>query len=508
MRTRIDLALCNHAFLPYVASLSILRDTGLPGHCPSLLKVNFPEYVDHKFVYRTPHAFKDLSPPTLDQCCRFDALHWPEHLRTSIREALQDGDIDAAFNLWTKHAERFCASVASSEHINVTRKHFGRGQEPKVVQTPVQAPPATREHGAADNRLASMLKLERKFSQLCTKLRSHVSAGTSAHEQFLNLCANVQQTWNRLYPNEPIDFVSAMPDAREVGALQDSFGKRLISYQQSLRDHRIDQHKSRLIQDWDGNRRLTYAWVRDAEPYVTPCFQGDQKEHEFVTKHAELHEMMLKEWSPIFNRYLERPAPQYSDFIESFPDCLPPSRDHTAENPFVLPPVSCETVADTIRALRPSAPGADGWNARELQALSPVAIDLWTEIYHAIEALEKWPTVLCEVPIATLRKGEGCTPLDVRPISLTPILYRVRAHTRFLQLQAWHMQWLPFQLKGGVPGKESTDAYFGVALDAEFCASSKGPSLAFSMTTANVSTMFLGPLNEAYFATSACPKRS
>ena len=61
MRTRIDLALCNRAFLPYVSSLAILRDTGLPGHCPLLLKVNFPEYVDHKFVYRTPHAFRDLS---------------------------------------------------------------------------------------------------------------------------------------------------------------------------------------------------------------------------------------------------------------------------------------------------------------------------------------------------------------------------------------------------------------------------------------------------------------
>ena len=139
-----------------------------------------------------------------------------------------------------------------------------------------------------------------------------------------------------------------MPDSREVGALHDSFGKRITSYQQSLRDHRIDQHKSRLIQNWDGNRKLTYVWVRDAEPYVTPCFKIEQKEHEFITKHAELHEMMLKEWVPIFNRYLERPAPQYADFIESFPDCLPTSREHTVENPFALPPLSCESCSPTI----------------------------------------------------------------------------------------------------------------------------------------------------------------
>ena len=130
---------------------------------------------------------------------------------------------------------------------------------PKVVQTPVQAPPATREYGAADNRLASML--QRKFSQLCTKLHFHFSAGTSAHEQLLNLCANVQQAWNRLYFSERIGFVSATPDYREVFAMHDAFGKRVTSNQQSLRDHHIDQHKSRLIQDWNGNRKLTYAWA-------------------------------------------------------------------------------------------------------------------------------------------------------------------------------------------------------------------------------------------------------
>ena len=112
------LALCNHAFLPYVASLSILRDTGLPGHCPLLLKVNFPEYVDHKLVYRTPHAFKDLSPPTLDQCCRFDCPR--TGLSTCVPPSVRLCRMVTLIplsNLWTKHAERFCASVASSQHI-------------------------------------------------------------------------------------------------------------------------------------------------------------------------------------------------------------------------------------------------------------------------------------------------------------------------------------------------------------------------------------------------------
>ena len=476
MRTRIDLALCNNTFLPYVKSVSILRDTGLPGHCPLKIGVDFPEYIDHKMVYRTPFAFKDIAPATPQQVLVLDGKYWQQHVCSAIRESLRLGDVDSAFNLWSRQAERYCASLHVLQQGKLTRRHFGRGLTPKVVQTPVQAPPASPEYGAADSRLAAMIKLERRLSQLCSKVCSCPMHGSPAYEQLLNLCMNVKQTWTRLFPGCNACFAQQPSDFQEACNLKGVLSKRITNYQQSIRDHRLEQHKERLIKDWsEGHRKHTFAWVRDLEPFTTPCFKHQSQKHEFVTKHAELHDMMLKEWSPLFNRYVQRSPPQYAGFLESFPNALPPQRQHTAQCPFTLPSLDSATIAATIKSLKTTAPGADGWNVRELQSLSTIAIELLTDIYNAIELHGKWPLSLQEVPVATLRKGEGNSPLDIRPISLTPILYRVWARTRFLQLQPWHMQWLPEQLRGGAPGRDSVDAFYELALEAELCAHTKRP---------------------------------
>ena len=426
---------------------------------------------------RTPCAFKDPKPATPEQAQSLDAEHWREDVCVSIRASLQVSDVDSAFNLWTRQAERFCASLATMQDLPVCRKHFGRGQTPKVVQTPVQAPPASPDHWAADVRLASMIKLERKFSQLCSKLRSNPCSGSEAHQQLLNLCTNIQQAWARLFPDELCCISNIVPSFQEVNTMQEALAKRLVTYQQSLRDHHIDQHKSRLIQDWSqGSRKLTYAWVRDTEPYTTPCFQHPNQKNEYITKHAELHQMMLKDWSPLFNRYLDRQPPQYSDFIAEFPESLSPLREHTAHNPFSLPRLNSQMITDTIKNLKPTAPGADGWNVCEMQSLSHIAIELLTEIFNTIELCAIWPSTLFEVPVAALRKGEGSSPLDIRPISLTPILYRIWARARFFtQLQPWHVQWLPSQLRGGAPGRDAVDAFYDLALEAEFCAQTNRP---------------------------------
>ena len=177
---------------------------------------------------------------------------------------------------------------------------------------------------------------------------------------------------------------------------------------------------------------------------------------------------MLKDWSPLCNRYLDRQPSLYSDFIAEFPESLSPLREYAADNPLSF-------LADTIKNLKPPAPGADGWNVCEMQSLSHIAIELLTEIFNTIELCAIWPSTLFEVPVAALRKGEGSSPLDIRPISLTPILYRIWARARFTQLQPWHVQWLPSQLRGGAPGRDAVDAFYDLALEAEFCAQTNRP---------------------------------
>ena len=90
-----------------------------------------------------------------------------------------------------------------------------------------------------------------------------------------------------------------------------------------------------------------------------------------------------------------------------------------------------------------------------------------TEFYNLVERSAQWPTATHEIPVAALRKDTGTSPLDVRPISLAPILYKIWAKIRFTPLQCWHALWLPKALRGGAPGREAADVYYQLALDIE-----------------------------------------
>ena len=70
-----------------------------------------------------------------------------------------------------------------------------------------------------------------------------------------------------------------------------------------------------------------------------------------------------------------------------------------------------------------------------------------TEFYNLVERSAQWPTAMHEIPFAALRKDTGTSPLDVRPISLAPILYRIWAKIRFTPLHCWHAFWLFGSLK-------------------------------------------------------------
>jgi hypothetical protein len=242
--------------------------------------------------------------------------------------------------------------------------------------------------------------------------------------------------------------------------------KNSISQEQEMvSQRRINTFKQNLIQDWNSTRKQTYTWVRDQTPYQTPCFKTGV--HEYATKHAEIHQMMLDSWSPIFNRFIQNAPPSYDDFLRAFPMALPENRLYSADNPVVLPQITCDDVMALIAQLKPSSPGADAWRIEELQVLGRRSISYLVKFYELVENVGKWPQNLLEVPVASLQKNSGDSPLDIRPISLTSHMYRLWAKLRWQQLQDWHLSWCPDELKGGIAGRETVDAYYQVALEIE-----------------------------------------
>ena len=195
-----------------------------------------------------------------------------------------------------------------------------------------------------------------------------------------------------------------------------------------------------------------------------PCFKVD--EHQYISLHQELHEKMLEAWGPIFNKYRDRNPPSFLDFINAFPNCLPENFAYSEANPVSIPAITCERVQAVTHQLKTSSPGADFWTVAELKFLQNTTIQNLTRIYQLIESIGFWPTTLREIPVACLRKAIGCPPLDIRPIALTKS--RIWARLRWADLKDWYLSWVPDLLKGGIPGREPTDAYFQVMMEAEY----------------------------------------
>ena len=156
IRTRIDLALCNNIMLPHITDMTILRNTGLPGHCPLVISFDFSNQLDHKFVFRTPQSIPVKSGDCSEaQVASIEDEIWQPVLADFV-SAIANSNVDKAFAIWTAAAEKVCLRQAQTMLQPVGKKHVGRGRKPVVIKTPIQAAPASASTGAATHKLSSL----------------------------------------------------------------------------------------------------------------------------------------------------------------------------------------------------------------------------------------------------------------------------------------------------------------------------------------------------------------
>ena len=124
---------------------------------------------------------------------------------------------------------------------------------------------------------------------------------------------------------------------------------------------------------------------------------------------------MLEAWRPIFNRYDGHAPPDYTQFLNTFPDTLPSDTSFDALRPFQIPLIGEHIITAVIKQLSPCAGGVDDWHVHELKALGPLCTQRLVHLYRLIESMNTWPDHLCEIPVAALKKEGGCSPLETRP---------------------------------------------------------------------------------------------
>eukprot|EP00439_Symbiodinium_sp_Y106_P014909 s6979_g2.t1 len=228
------------------------------------------------------------------------------------------------------------------------------------------------------------------------KIQHPPHAGSEAFVQMEKIVTNITSTWRRLFHEDVT--LSIPPADQQVLPLLKHAESALTTEQEQLQHQRINTFKEYLIKDWNDTRKATYTWLRNREPFVPPCFKASN-DNEFVTRHQQLHAMMLDDWRPIFNRYVERNPPDFQAFLATFPHCLPDNFQYSDTHPLHLTDIALTDVKHIIKELKPSAPGSDAWHVHELKLLGDESLTRLVQFYNLVEATAKWPTAMQEVPV-------------------------------------------------------------------------------------------------------------
>ena len=94
--------------------------------------------------------------------------------------------------------------------------------------------------------------------------------------------------------------------------------------------------------------------------------------------------------------------------------------------------------------------------------------DEFARILTKVEDFGIWPDGLLDAYIAMIPKIDSdATPLGQRPLSVLPIVYRVWASTRVVQLCGWFWSWVLSSIFSAWGRRGSVEAWYISALDIE-----------------------------------------
>ena len=118
-------------------------------------------------------------------------------------------------------------------------------------------------------------------------------------------------------------------------------------------------------------------------------------------------------------------------------------------------------------AYHSSSSGMDGWRVRELRKLPEPILDMLACFFNMVKSTGCWPLSLQRALVSLIPKGQGCQPLDLRPISVMSVIYRLWAVRRLSDLLAWQEGWASKVQHGFRPGHCPADVFWVLALRVE-----------------------------------------
>ena len=127
-----------------------------------------------------------------------------------------------------------------------------------------------------------------------------------------------------------------------------------------------------------------------------------------------------------------------------------------------------QVLADVVQRKSVTAGSLNGWGWREFKVLPLSWYDELARILTLVEDNGVWPDGLLDAYITMIPKSDGdATPLGQRPLSVLPVVYRIWASSRMVQLEGWFKSWVPDSVFSAGGGRSSVEAWYTSALDIE-----------------------------------------
>ena len=171
---------------------------------------------------------------------------------------------------------------------------------------------------------------------------------------------------------------------------------------------------------------------------------------------ARFTAIISKAWDPIFGKYKNSPEPDWQAFRARF-------GRYIKHSPLDLQPI---TGAELQKAAskQSGAVGTEGWRADESARLPLWLFDQLACALDLVETLGRWPQSLTKALCSLIPKDTDLNgPLDLRPITIMPILYRTWGAARINSLLRWQEAWIHQGAKGFCTGCGTEDIYWTLA---------------------------------------------
>ena len=399
-----------------------------------------------------------------------------------LNESLEAGDVSQAWLVWSHAAEsalvdaysfsggpRPCHGLVLGRGVaRFRRVRLGGCRVRKVRRNAVDVHDAADVFLYRDASIAPVLDMRRRIRAVMDVLGAMIRDGVS-------LARSVELTcqWGKILAIGLLHLVTFGDFEKIQGVGVGEFHRIVSDLHRRLSDfiHEVVVHRRdeavKGWRNWLGEDPWVhlYKWLRpglvppapflQCDAHLTPGGSG------VLADPARIDEEFRKAWLPYFRRSGQRDTSleEFSFEVEGWLRLLPV---------FELPGLTGQMLSDVVHRKSATAGSLDGWGWRKLKVLPVSWFDELARILTLVEDTGVWPDGLLDAYIAMIPKTDGdATPLGQRPLSVLPVVYRIWASSRMVQLEGWFKSWVPDSVFSAGGGRGSVEAWYTSAFDIE-----------------------------------------